>query len=326
MSTGKHMLAGATAGFMEHVAMYPFDTVKTQLQTQLGPFAGHSDSRIGGSVTGQVMQIVRREGVRKLFSGVTAVVAGAVPAHAFYFAAYELGKQFTGASQPGHHPIAAGCSGIFAVLAHDAISTPVDVIKQRMQMANSPYASVVSCAKSIFQREGLRAFFVSYPTTVMMAIPQTAVHFAVYESLRTLLGRGNGAEAAHRHIDFTAVLEHVEGAPDIDDEEMASGAYAPWKHLVAGCGAGAAAAVFSNPLDVIKTRLQTQSEWGGTDTGLVQVAQRIAREQRLGGFFRGCLARVLYFAPSGALAWTSYEYMKWLLAGSPPPAAAASRR
>jgi solute carrier family 25 iron transporter 28/37 len=182
----------------------------------------------------------------------------------------------------------------------------VDVVKQRMQIAGSPYRSALACAKEVLRKEGLRAFYVSYPTTVMMAIPQTSVHFAVYESLRTLLGRTRPAE-----ISFANILEHVEGAPEVEGDEEIE--YAPWKHVVAGCGAGAAAAITSNPLDVIKTRLQTQSEFGGTDRGFMDVAKRLIREEGWSAFMRGSTARVLYFAPSAALAWTSYEWVKWLL-------------
>ena len=45
------------------------------------------------------------------------------------------------------------------------------VIKQRMQVHGSPFRSVFKCASSVFQTEGLRAFYISYPTTLMMSVP-----------------------------------------------------------------------------------------------------------------------------------------------------------
>lgn len=97
------------------------------------------------------------------------------------------------------------------------------VIKQRMQIKNSPYRNVIQCAKTVYAREGLTAFYVSYPTTLTMSVPFTAVQFSVYESLKSLLN------------------------PD--------GSYSPLTHCVSGGVAGAVAAAVTTPLDVAKVSL-----------------------------------------------------------------------
>ncbi|KAF0853104.1 mitochondrial solute carrier family 25 (mitochondrial iron transporter) member 28/37 [Andalucia godoyi] len=333
-----HMIAGGSAGLMEHVGMFPFDMIKTRLQTL--------DSKsIRRSVIGELLHVARSEGPLKLFSGMSAVVAGAFPSHALYFAAYEAAKKATGADRKGHHPVAAGSSGAIAVLFHDAVSTPLDVIKQRMQLANSNYRNAWHCFRTVLLKEGVRAFFLSYPTTVAMGIPHTAVQFATYESLRTLLGRNPSAEiVAQRRLQWEDQLRreqelqanaasgkgllkldplhsaskdgvdghHSHADDDDDDDGHDHIEYEPWKHVVAGCGAGAAAALVSNPLDVIKTRLQTQAEYG-VNEGFQDVVRRILREDGSAGFFRGASARVMYMGPSVAFCWTTYEYVKWVL-------------
>lgn len=40
--------------------------------------------------------------------------------------------------------------------------TPVDVLKQRLQVAHSPYRGVADAAATILRTEGLGAFFRSY--------------------------------------------------------------------------------------------------------------------------------------------------------------------
>lgn len=72
-------------------------------------------------------------------------------------------------------------SGVVATLIHDGISNPTEVIKQRMQMYNSPYKSVVKCIKDVYQREGIRAFYRSYSTQLVMNLPYQSVHFLTYE-------------------------------------------------------------------------------------------------------------------------------------------------
>lgn len=55
--------------------------------------------------------ISRAEGYMSLWRGVSSVIVGAGPAHAIYFATYEVVKHNLGGNNPGHHPAAAGTSG-----------------------------------------------------------------------------------------------------------------------------------------------------------------------------------------------------------------------
>lgn len=72
-----------------------------------------------------------------------------------------------------------------------------------------------------------QAFYRSFPTTLFMNIPYGCVMVAANESLKRLM--------------------------------RPSGDYDTRTFLLAGSGAGAIAAVATNPLDVVKTRLQTQA-------------------------------------------------------------------
>lgn len=72
-------------------------------------------------------------------------------------------------------------SGVIATLIHDAVSNPAEVIKQRMQMYNSPYKSVVACMRGVYQSEGIKAFYRSYSTQLVMNLPNQTIHFTTYE-------------------------------------------------------------------------------------------------------------------------------------------------
>jgi hypothetical protein len=65
----------------------------------------------------------------------------------------------------------------------------------------------------------------------------------------------------------------------------------------------------SNPLDVIKTRLQTQGEIGGK-LGIAQTVRLVYSEGGFGAFFRGLGARMLYHAPAAAFQMVTYEAVK----------------
>jgi len=81
--------------------------------------------------------------------------------------------------------------------------------------------------------------------------------------------------------------------------------------MLAGGGAGALGGLVSNPFDVIKTKIQTNSL--GNSRSLYKAFKFILRKEGIAGFSQGLSARILYFIPSAAICWTTYEGMKKLL-------------
>ena len=212
-----HMLSGALAGTTEHCAMFPLDTIKTRMQTATTGAAtsttstavpstlGGSGTRAnGGFTTGAPSRgsynpvaamrdatrgVMRSHGsLAGLYRGVTAVGIGAGPAHALYFATYEHMKTFMQSDDGRHHPFHHAFAGACATVVGDAVQTPVDTVKQRLQMHNSPYKGVWDCIVKTTESQGIRALYRSYPTTLAMNVPFTAIHFTAYESSKIALG------------------------------------------------------------------------------------------------------------------------------------------
>jgi hypothetical protein len=52
----------------------------------------------------------------------------------------------------------------------DAVALPMDVVKQRLQLPNSPYRGVWDCIVRVSREEGMGAFFRSYQTTLVMNV------------------------------------------------------------------------------------------------------------------------------------------------------------
>ncbi|KAE8300574.1 Mitoferrin-2 Mitochondrial iron transporter 2 Solute carrier family 25 member 28 [Larimichthys crocea] len=302
-ATSTHMLAGSVAGIMEHCLMYPIDCVKTRMQS-LHPEPGARYR----NVMDALQQIVRTEGVWRPIRGVNVLAVGAGPAHALYFACYEKIKfSLSDAIHPGANShFANGVAGCMATVLHDAIMNPAEVVKQRMQMFNSPYRGVLDCMASMLRHEGPAAFYRSYTTQLTMNVPFQALHFMTYEYLQELLN-------PHRQ-------------------------YNPSSHVVSGALAGALAAAATTPLDVCKTLLNTQEAQAihviqanaATAAGAVGAATASAPGSRhisglgnafrtvyrMGGmpaFFKGVQARVIYQMPSTAISWSVYEFFKYII-------------
>jgi len=152
---------------------------------------------------------------------------------------------------------------------------PFDVVKQRMQVHGSTYKSIGDCARTVYKREGLKAFYISYPTTLAMTIPFTAIQFAAYDSLSKLFNPRKR--------------------------------YDPTAHCISGGLAGAFAASLTTPLDVIKTLLQTRGTSGDDRIrnckGLSDAAKIIHEREGMRGFMRGLQPRVVTTMPSTAICW-----------------------
>lgn len=194
----------------------------------------------------------------------------------------------------------AAVAGASATIASDALMNPFDgefllvcnfgvnanvclhieVIKQRMQVHQSEFRSMLSCATTVFRREGLSAFYVSYPTTLTMTVPFTAAQFTVYEQLKKFMNPTN--------------------------------TYSPISHIVSGGVAGGVAAALTTPLDVAKTLLQTRGTSSDLEIrncrGMVHAFNIIWSRDGLRGFARGLTPRVVTHMPSNALCWLSYEF------------------
>ena len=357
----QHMLSGAVAGTTEHLAMYPVDTIKTRMQA--------STSRI--EFVGLLEAIATREGLRGFSRGATAVALSAGPAHAVYFATYERVKNMIvtarrGGAQAG--PAAGGAgpwvsellgyslAGAAATMAADAVATPLDVVKQRMQLPTTAYRNVFDCTAQILKKEGVAAFFRSYRTTVVMNVPYTLIHFPVYEFTKRFLEPGKRGE--------DSLLQAMEGESE--------GGEGTWTHMLAGGAAGGAAAAVTTPLDVVKTRMQIglgaasgrcvaaaraggryppgggamiptagrapRAAGGAADrarplrrpcarvfliyrsSAILPVIQDVVRKEGVGALWRGMLPRVLFHAPSTAICWASYEACKSFFGTKPAKA------
>ncbi|KAJ8920122.1 hypothetical protein NQ315_011779 [Exocentrus adspersus] len=268
-----HMIAGAIAGVMEHCVMYPLDSVKTRMQS----LTTSGTEGIGETL----LRMVRHEGLLRPVRGMSAMVVGAGPSHALYFSSYEYLKntltQYT--SSHRYHTLVYGASGCIATLIHDGFMNPAEVVKQRMQMTNSPYKSALRCVQHIYQSEGLAAFYRSYTTQLTMNVPFQSIHFVVYELSQKVINE--------------------------------DGVYNPPAHMASGALAGGVAAAVTTPLDVCKTLLNTQQS--GAATGLVEAFKTVYRLGGSAGYFRGLQARVMYQMPATAICWSTYEFFKYLL-------------
>lgn len=169
-------------------------------------------------------KIVQHEGARRLYRGVAWVAAGAGPAHAAYFTAYEQSKEFFGvANNPSDKPLQTAASGAIAAFVHEGTMNPIEAVKQRLQMHGSKYSGPINCVHTVLREEGIVAFYRSFPLVMLLSVPYQMVHVATYEYVKDWVNPN--------HL------------------------YDSKSHLIAGACGGAVASAVTNPADVAKTLL-----------------------------------------------------------------------
>lgn len=177
------------------------------------------------------------------------------------------------------HALAGTGAGSIACLA----TYPLDLVKTRFQVSKHPgYSGTVDALQQIVRREGVGALYKGIGTSLFGSAFAWGVYFYGYNTFKSLLS-DRGARTL--------------GAPD---------------HLAAGCAAGSLVAAATNPIWVVKTRLQTdlslqtgQRAYRGLIDGLVTIGRR----EGLRGLYKG-IGPSLLAVSQGAVQFTVYEDLK----------------
>lgn len=166
------------------------------------------------------------------------------------------------------------------------------MVKQRLQMYNSPYRSVVGCIQHIYKTEGTYAFYRSYTTQLAMNVPFQSIHFIAYEFVQSITNP--------EHI-YNPKAHVISGENDI-----VCFLFLIILTIVVNLGAmaGAVAAAATTPLDVCKTLLNTQ-QGGVHPQGMREALKEVYRLGGIQGYFRGLTARIVYQMPATAICWST---------------------
>lgn len=283
--------ASITAGFVARVLCHPIDTMKARIQ------AAPSAPSLPGSVIQATRQAIRSGGVASLYQGLPAAALGSAPAVCIYIGSFEqfrahLMKRPLCIKYPS---LADFWGGMGAETLSCIIFVPVDVIKERMQVqvkgAPSAYHSAGHALRTILRDEGVRGIYKGYGATLLSFGPFSACYFLFYEQCKR----------AFRDMEHTKQLTVLQS-------------------LTCSASAGALASVLTNPLDLVKLRLQIQRYKGASYTGVAyrgvfHALTSVATTSGFRGLWRGAGARVAFHVPNTAITFAVYERCKHYLLG-----------
>ncbi|CAJ1328497.1 unnamed protein product [Effrenium voratum] len=279
------IVAGSAAGIFADFITHPVSTIKTRLQIQ-GSGGGLHGAVSYRGVTHALLHILRNEGPFALYRGLGVVVVGAAPAQGLYFGSYEAAKKSLGGGHSGNF-----AAGVCAQLAGSVAWVPVEVVKERLQVegqvkAATAYSGSFDAFRKILQHEGVVGLYRSFPIHQVPWIPFNGCYFAVYEKLKEMSLDAGYADA--------------------------NGNLDPVAQLSCGTTAGVAAGLVTNPVDVLKTRLQVANanpDMFPYSSGF-GAAQHLLQHEGAAALMDGALARVLWLTPRLTLCVFAYERMK----------------
>ncbi|KAG2223142.1 hypothetical protein INT45_005698 [Circinella minor] len=190
VSTGAVFFAGLAAGTTEAVLVVsPMDLIKIRLQAQRHSMADPMDIPKYRNAPHAAYTIVKEEGVRALYKGVTLTALRQATNQAANFTAYQEMKKYARRVQnldelPSYqHLLLGGISGAMGPLSN----APIDTIKTRIQKSSAPgkgWDRFKTVTTEILQKEGPRAFYKGLTPRLLRVAPGQAVTFMVYEKVR----------------------------------------------------------------------------------------------------------------------------------------------
>ncbi|XP_068175641.1 solute carrier family 25 member 44-like [Antennarius striatus] len=269
--------------------VYPVTLIRTRLQVQRGKslYNGTFDA---------FFKILRSEGVRGLYRGfmvnVFTVISGQT-----YMTTYEVTRKYV-SYYSENNTVKSLVAGGLASLVSQSITVPIDVVSQHLMMQGQEehltrfrLSSITETGKTkkvsgqtrnivtqIFAADGFPGFYKGYGASLLSFIPYSAFWWPFYHFYAEQLSKLAPSDCPH------LILQ-----------------------AVAGPFAAVTAATITNPMDVVRARIQVE----GT-TSITETFRRLIEEEGYLGLTKGLSARIISSLPAAIVLAIGYETLKKL--------------
>lgn len=175
------------------------------------------------------------------------------------------------------HLLAGGTAGTIGAIA----TCPLEVIKTRLQSSakatlNVDGRNLYRCFSSVVKQEGWRALFKGLGPNLVGIAPSRAIYFSTYSSVKSLLNES-----------YTETPEH------------------PLIHMTSAASAGFVSCTATNPIWLIKTRLQLSRE----SMTVRECMRSIWQTSGFTGFYKGITASYVGISET-IVHFVIYEFLK----------------
>uniref|UniRef100_A0A7E4W0C4 Solute carrier family 25 member 44 n=1 Tax=Panagrellus redivivus TaxID=6233 RepID=A0A7E4W0C4_PANRE len=296
-----------TSSWSVRCLMYPMSVVKSRLALQ-------KQNNVYRGMRHAFVDIIRKEGFTALYRGFW-VTLPQLSGSFIYSTAYEgLRNVLRRHGGIDSAPIVSALAGGAASSTTQLIFVPTDIVAQYMMVYNNPSnftggtqkMSVVEALKhdglekrwtlglrvirAIYKVDGILGFYRGFFSSVLLYIPSSMVFWSTYYNVLGVLTA------------ITADFSHSEGAPR-SPSPTADGNLLKLQALSGGIG-GVFAAICTNPLEVLRIRIQVHR------TGYVETFRRLWVYEGTRVFTKGLAPRMISNGVYSFLIMLGYETVK----------------
>ncbi|ODV85684.1 hypothetical protein CANARDRAFT_7062 [[Candida] arabinofermentans NRRL YB-2248] len=279
------------------------------------------DTKIKGTFQG-ISRIATQEGFGTLYRGLSLGLIMAVPSNMVYFSGYEFLRDSSPLKDgfPIINPLL--CGSVARIMAATSVA-PLELIKTRLQAVPSSSTSkssdimrmVLNNSLRDIQKKGVMSIFKGLQLTLWRDVPFSGIYWASYEYITYHLKNTPY---------FSATNTYVTGVSK-DEDQLNTKIFL--RSFISGSLSGMLAAVFTNPFDVGKTRMQVGLE-EKKSLGTLSKASKLATEKQsmfkylfsiyrndgFGALYVGLIPRCMKIAPACAIMISTYELSKKIFA------------
>ena len=310
----KGFVEGGIASIIAGCSTHPLDLIKVRMQLQgenstpttnirpalafqpgsvhRSPAVTAQPPRVGPIAVG--VKLVQQEGVAALFSGVSATVLRQCLYSTTRMGLYDMMKKKWSDPSSGTLPLSSKIgAGLLAGGIGAAVGNPADVAMVRMQAdgrlplaQRRNYKSVVDAITRMAKDEGVTSLWRGSSLTVNRAMLVTASQLASYDEFKEKI---------------------------LKNGWMKDGL---GTHVIASFSAGFVAAVASNPVDVIKTRVMNMKVEAGSPppySGAIDCALKTVRAEGPMALYKGFIPTITRQGPFTVVLFVTLEQVRKLL-------------
>ncbi|XP_045779319.1 mitochondrial glutamate carrier 1-like [Maniola jurtina] len=280
------IINGGIAGIIGVSVVFPLDLVKTRLQNQT---VGPKGEKQYKNMLDCFKQTYRAEGYFGMYRGSAVNIILITPEKAIKLAANDLFR-FHLTMPDGSLPVirqmaAGGLAGACQIV----ITTPMELLKIQMQDAGR---QAIEAKKAGRKFERITAMQLTRNLLKERGI------FGLY--------KGVSATAA-RDVSFSIVYFPMFAIlNDLGPKEPNATSPPFWWSFLSGCAAGSTAALAVNPMDVVKTRMQTITKDGRQYNSIMDCITKTFTQEGPTAFFKGGACRMIVIAPLFGIAQAIY--------------------
>lgn len=279
-----HAVSGASGGILSMLLTYPLITLSTRSQVS-------REGRI--SLKKALLQILKTEGVKGLYSGITSALVGIGFTQFTYYYWYEWVKSRFIAQKGALSVIDNIITGAIAGAATATLSNPIWVINTRMlvKQESEERDSSLQAARQIYKEEGLKGFFRGLLPSLFLVL-NPIIQYTLYERLRLWLAvQRQATSKILTGLDF----------------------------FLLGAISKLCATSMTYPYIVLKSRMQLQASKDAANqyTSISDGVRKIIKHEGVKGLFKGIESKLMQSVLSSAFTFAFkeefYRLAVWML-------------